>query len=237
MTVAPQEVQAVLRRWFAQWGLPEQLRLDNGYPWGSGHDLPPGLALWLLGLGIQVIWNRPRHKQGNAVIERAHGVCQDWVEPATCATSAELQARLDRFTTLQREAYPVQGGRSRLAAYPALAAGGRPYLATREAELWDERRVWAWLTARIWTRRVDQVGRISLYNRAVRVGRAWAGTTVTVQLVVRPAGPTWLIRAADGTALGEPPAPELTRERIRSLTVARRRPRRAGAKPHGREGS
>lgn len=231
-------MQAVLRRWFAQWGLPGQLRVDNGPPWGSWGDLPPDLALWIMGLGVEVVWNRPRHSQGNAVVERAHGVCQRWVEPGTCQSAAELQARLDRFTTLQREAYPAVAGQSRLVACPALAAGGRPYDPRQEATLWQEQRVWAALATHAWRRRVDQVGRISLYNRAVRVGRRWARTEVTVQLRVRHGAPHWVIRAADGAPIGERPAPELRRGRIRALTVSHRRPRQRGpAKLHDRHGT
>lgn len=83
----------------ARWGQPTALRLDNGFPWGSASDFPPGLALWLLGLGADLVWRPPRHKHGNAVVERAHGVCQRWVEPGACRGAAELQTRLDYFST------------------------------------------------------------------------------------------------------------------------------------------
>jgi transposase InsO family protein len=95
MQVDRRAVQAALRGFFAHWGLPATMRVDNGQPWGTGDDLPAELALWLVGLGIAVHWNRPRHSQDNAVVERAHGVCQRWVEPGTCSDGAELQARLD----------------------------------------------------------------------------------------------------------------------------------------------
>jgi hypothetical protein len=226
MQVERQAVQTVLRRWFAQWGLPRQIRLDNGHPWGGWSDVPPDLALWLLGLGIALLWNRPRHKQGNAVIERAHGVCQRWVEPETCQSGAALQARLDYFTTLQRERYPAIGGQSRLAAYPALADGGQAYAPDHEDAQWDVRRVWAWLGARVWVRRVDKVGRISLANRAVGVGRAAAGQEVTVRLVIHDDAPLWVIRDVHGHVLRQQPAPELTRARILAREVSRRRPRR-----------
>ena len=115
MHVAVPEVRTVLRGWFARWGVPDELRLDNGHPWGSCSAVPPDLALWLLGLGIGLVWNRPCHKQGNAVIERAHGVCQRWAEAATCQSRDELQARLDHLMTLQREPDPDRAGQSRLA--------------------------------------------------------------------------------------------------------------------------
>lgn len=229
-------MQAVLRIWFVQWGLPRQLRVDNGLPWGSWADLPPELALWLIGLGVEMVWNRPRQSRDNAVIERAHGVCQRWVEPGACPDPETLQARLDRFTTLQRAAYPVRNGQSRMAACPALVAGGRPYAPDQEADQWDERRVWAFLAARVWTRHVDQVGRISLYNRALGVGRAWAGTTVTVRLAVAEEGPHWTIADAKGTRIRAHPAPELARDRILGLTVSHHRRPPDQAQPLGQPG-
>ena len=42
------EVQRVWREWFAQWGLPEELRLDNGCPWGGWFDLPTALERYRL---------------------------------------------------------------------------------------------------------------------------------------------------------------------------------------------
>lgn len=230
-------MQAVLRGWFAAWGLPGELRLDNGAPWGGWSEIPPDLALWLLGLAIGLVWNPPRHKQGNAVVERAHGVCQRWVEPGTCRDRAELQARLDYFTTLQRERYPHRGAASRLAAYPALAAGGRPYDPAAEPAHFDERRVWAFVARQAGIRRVDQVGCISLLNRSRAVGRPWAGQTVTVRLAVVAGAPVWCIRDAQGTLLRQHPAPELSRDRIRTLDVSHRRPRRARGKPRAQHGA
>ena len=214
--------------------MPGQLRLDNGQPWGGWSDIPPDLALWLLGYDIGLHWNRPRHKQGNAVIERGHGVCQRWVEPHTCQSLEELQERLAYFTTLQRERYPAIEGQSRLAAFPALAAGGRRYDPAHDAEQWDEHRVWAVLGQRVWVRRVDKVGRISVLNRPVAVGKAWARQAVTVAVYLVDDLPHWQIRDAQGHLLRLHPAPELSRERLRALDVSHRRPPRARhrAKPH-----
>ena len=39
------------------------------------------LALWLIGLGIEVIWNPPRCPQANGVVERSQGTGKRWAEP------------------------------------------------------------------------------------------------------------------------------------------------------------
>src|SRR4051794_7580213 len=76
--VEPRGTQRALRRLFARFGLPEQVRIDNGMPWGSQGDLPTDLACWLAGLGVGLLTNPPRQPQKNGVIERYQGVGQLW---------------------------------------------------------------------------------------------------------------------------------------------------------------
>jgi hypothetical protein len=220
--VGPARTRDALRALFADWGLPGGLRVDNGVPWGSRGDLPAELALWLIGLGVAVHHNRPRRCQENAVVERAHGVLGAWAEPAARADAAALQAALTEACRLQRERYPAIAGASRATAFPALMCGGRPFDPAREAALFDERRVWAYLAGRRWTRQVDQVGRISVYNRSLAVGRRHAGRTVALQF--DPEALAWVVRDGRGAELARHPAPELSRDRIRALDVAHRRP-------------
>jgi hypothetical protein len=218
-------VQQALRRVFARWGLPTRLRVDNGFPWGSAGDLPPDLALWLLGLGVQVVWNRPRRCQENGIVERDHGVLKAWAEPARCPTAVVLADRLTWAATMQREHYPRRGGASRGALHPALANGGQPYDPGHEDVQWHPERVWAVLATVVVVRRVDKVGRVSLYNHAYGAGRRAAHTAVQVRLdPADPQGPTWVICAEDGTELRRHPAPELSRERIVALEVTHRKP-------------
>ncbi len=57
-----------------EWGRPEQMRLDNGMPWGTQSTLPSAMGLWLVGLGIELRYGRPARSTDNAVVERSHGV-------------------------------------------------------------------------------------------------------------------------------------------------------------------
>ncbi|MCI0455665.1 MAG: hypothetical protein L0Z62_01630 [Gemmataceae bacterium] len=217
----PAATQAQLRRAFARWERPRAVRVDNGGPWGSAGDLPPDLALWLLGLGLAVHWNDAHAPAQNGVVERSQGTGARWAEPQTCATPAELQRRLEEMDAIQREAYPSVGGRSRSAAYPGLAHSGRPYSAAWERRHRAVRRVLAHLAGYAVPRRVDKNGDVSLYHRPHYVGTRHRGQTVYV--TVDPRRAEWVFVDEQGRQVRSQPAEELRADRIRSLQVTNRR--------------
>jgi hypothetical protein len=111
------------------------VRVDNGVPWGSRYDGPTVFALWWIGLGVKVHWNRPRQPQ-NGVIEQSHGSAQRWVKVANYSRAA-VQAALDESDEVQRSHMTYRDGRSRLEAYPELAHSGRDYSRAWEQATWD----------------------------------------------------------------------------------------------------
>lgn len=204
-----------------RWGLPQHFRVDNGCPWGSAGDLPPQLALWLIGLDVEMIWNPPRRPQDNGVVERSQGTGRRWAEPATCRNVSELQERLLEMDRIQREEYPSLQGRSRLEAYPALSHSPRRYSAAWERRHWSLPRVAEHLAAYAVPRRVDRKGLLSLYNRSCYVGKQHGGKLVYVSF--DPLRLEWLFVDDAGTHLRSHPAPELSQERIVKLQVLKRR--------------
>lgn len=58
---------------FQEYGLPNQINVDNGNPWGSA-DLTSytSLQVWLMKLGIKVTHSAPFHPQTNGKNERFH---------------------------------------------------------------------------------------------------------------------------------------------------------------------
>ena len=213
-----------MRRIFTRWGLPRRIRVDNGFPWGPGSELPPAMALWWMGLGIEVLWTPPRHPQANGQVERFHGLLDHWGEPARCANPSAWQRQVDWVVQTQREAYPAVEGTSRWEAYPTLRQGGRPYHPAHETQEWDLARVEAYLAQGVWPRRVDQVGRITLYNRPYGVGRAYAGQQVWVRF--EAATHMWVIRGAEGQEWARHPAQEIALETICRLEVSQVKPSR-----------
>jgi hypothetical protein len=219
--VEPAAAQAELRRAFGRWGLPGGFRLDNGIPWGSAGDLPTDLALWLIGLGIDLTFNPPARPDKNGVVERSQGTGKRWAEPWTCRTPAELQRHLDKMDRLLREEYPSVAGRSRQAAFPGLAHSGHPYSKGWERRAWDLDKVLAHLAEYAVVRRVDKSGMVSLYNRTRYVGKAHAGKDIFVLL--DPLRREWIFADTRGQQLRSQAAEEICRERILSLTVTHRR--------------
>jgi hypothetical protein len=221
LQVAATAVQDELRTIFARWGLPAAVRVDNGGPWGSVGDWPPDLALWLLGLGLDVYWNDPHAPEQNGIVERSQGTGKRWAEPGQCATPEELQQRLQEMDAIQRETYPSIDGQSRASAFPGLAHSGRPYRRSWERTHWDHGRVLRHLAEYAAPRRVDKNGDVSLYHRPHYVGSKHRGKVVYV--MVDPRRVEWVFADAHGQQLRAQPADELQAARIQSLTVSNRR--------------
>jgi hypothetical protein len=219
--VEPAAVQDELRRAFGQWGLPLRFRVDNGTPWGSSGDLPTDLALWVLGLDVDLLFIPPCRPDKNGVIERSQGTGKRWAEPWKCATPAELQRHLEEMDVILREEYPSIAGQSRRKAFPGLAHSGRRYSVAGERRVWDLDRVLTRLAEYTAVRRVDRSGMVSLYNRTRYVGKLHRGKDIFVLL--DPQRREWVFTDAGGRQLRCQPAEEISRERIVSLTVTHRR--------------
>ena len=105
-------VQSELRTVFDRYGLPKAILCDNGPPWGAGlgwRDWGPfytGLAVWLIRLGITVIYGRPNHPQGKGKNERFNGTLQaELLEHEQFADHNQAQNRMsgwrDRYNTVR----------------------------------------------------------------------------------------------------------------------------------------
>lgn len=66
-------VQSHLETTFRRYGLPDAIFVDNGSPWGdASHRHWTGLRVWLLKLGVELIYSRPYHPQSRGKNERFH---------------------------------------------------------------------------------------------------------------------------------------------------------------------
>lgn len=215
-------VQQTLQGWFERWGRPQQLQFDHGQPWcSSTSDLPTLFELWLVGLGIDVVWTRVHHPQDNGIVERSHRTTQAWSAPACCRSLEQLQQALDQAVRIQRQVYPNPQGTTRLQRYPHLLARPRPYHRSREAQLWSIDRVYAVLEHRYWQRKVDASGRISLYNHNYTIARRLANQSVWVCFDSTTC--CWVVLDATGHEVGRVASLEINSTTITQLQLHRSR--------------
>ena len=96
-------VQGHMETTFRRYGLPDAIFVDNGSPWGdASHRHWTGLRVWLLKLGVELIYSRPYHPQGRGKNERFHRSLKD--EVFALQRFAEL-ASVQRAFDAWREIY------------------------------------------------------------------------------------------------------------------------------------
>lgn len=103
-------VQQHLERTFRRYGLPSAFLVDNGVPWGTCSPVRwTRLRVWLLKLGVDVIYARPYHPQTKGKNERFHRTLKaEVLSMRTFRTSSELQKAFDRWRHVYNNERPHQ---------------------------------------------------------------------------------------------------------------------------------
>lgn len=163
-----------------QWGWPKTVKVDNGRPFGDPlrGGLPP-LALWLIGMGVDVVWNRPRTPQDNAKVERCQSTLATWTEFENVADGTELTKKLKEQAQFYNYDFRDrrQGNQTRIERFPDLVHSGRCY----EQATFDSQRVADFIGKGSWQRTVSKVGQISMPGGRFSIGQRYAGQLVTVK--------------------------------------------------------
>lgn len=211
----------MMQQSFEQWGLPHHIRVDNGKPFGDPQRCSiPELALWLTGLGIEVIWNRPRTPKDNAKVERMQATTSRWTEAEQCYSCSELQVKLDRAAVIQREQYPLRrvGQKSRKELYPELWTNSRTY---NPQTAFDSNRLHTYLSQLSFVRKVNKKGVFNFYAQRVYVGCSHNNKT----LCIRYDMDSHRFRLMDqtNTTIGYIQADNFSQEHILGLNVCQNR--------------
>jgi transposase InsO family protein len=106
-----QTVRARLEVILRHYGLPLAIYCDNGPPWGTGMDSRwTRLRVWLLKLGIDLIYSRPYHPQGRGKNERFHrSLKAEVLDFAMLASQRQAQRAFDRWRETYNHHRPHQG--------------------------------------------------------------------------------------------------------------------------------
>jgi hypothetical protein len=182
-------VRSTLRRAFSHWQtLPEEIQTDGETTLvvQKGDAFPSTFTLWLTGLGIKHLVTHQVTE--NAEVERCHRTVNDYAIVGNEEHSVtELQPILDQAVWELTYKLPsrAQGcaGRTPIAAHPELLHPERSFQPEHELDVFDLKRVDAFLATFTWTRKVGKTGQINLGGQRKRysVGRAYARQEVAVR--------------------------------------------------------
>ena len=171
------DYRLTLRRAFVTYGLPQMLTLDHGtvfYDNTTPSPYPTRLHLWLLALGVQVRFTRKRCPTDHAIIERTHQtMTAQALLGQTYASHADLWAGLDERRDVLNQHFPsrVLSRQAPLEAYPQAIHSGRMYRPEWEEDLLCLERVWTYLGACCWFRRIRSNGFFCLGGHSYYLGR------------------------------------------------------------------
>jgi hypothetical protein len=195
--VPPKAMALAINKCFEAEGLPRRIKIDNGAPLVYPHhpDLPTLTVLWWIGLGIEVVLNKPRCPQQNGTVEGLQGICSRWANPAACADVRHLQQAVNEANRIQRRVYllPKKKYQTRQQLYPQLETNPRTY----DPRLFNFKRVAAFLSQQTWKRTVKKNGSIKFNGTEIYISQAYARQSLC--LSYDPDENQWLIRDASGT--------------------------------------
>ena len=163
------QVARVMRKLFGRYGLPREIRSDNGPPFGSLG--PRGWAPLTLGwaqLGIRVSFGRPACPQDNAGHEQMHAVLKNEATRPAAPTLVQQQRRQEAWRRLYNERRPHEA----IGMVP-------PATLYRPSPRPLPKRPPPWIyPAGCELKRLDAKGRLTWAQRPRAIGRTFAGQTV-----------------------------------------------------------
>lgn len=171
-----EDYKTALRLAFSHWGLPKQLQFDHEsvfFDSTSKSPYPTRLHLWLLALGIEVVFSQGPPPNEQAICERSHQLWFDQV--VNGARFACWEAFYE--TLLRRREFlnwklpcATLGEQPPLLAYPEARHSGRWYRPEIESELLDLGRVDAYLEQGRWYRLASKDATVRLGGLVYYVG-------------------------------------------------------------------
>ena len=200
---------------FDIWGKCGAMRVDNGEPLGSPqHNTTSALALWLIGIDIDMIFNKPRTPQANAKVERMQDISARWADLYKAPNIKQLQNNLDTEALFQRTLFPVSRlkNQTRIALFPELETSQRIF----DKHFFDEKRVYEYLAKKIYVRVISTTGQIAHFGQRVSIGLKYKHQAVEIKLdTIKMVWAVYL----KGEIIKELKTANLSKEYLQNLTV------------------
>ena len=168
-----QTVRDRLTTVFRRYGLPEQMVMDNGSPWGYNADRQhTPLTTWLMQLGVKVSHCRPYHPQTQGKVERFHRTLQiELLQENHFRNRTDAQNAFDRWRDFYNQHRPHQ------ALHMAVPAS-RYRISSRQ---FPEKLPLPQYNSTDLVRSVDRKGHIQFKSRRFLISKGFRGLSVALR--------------------------------------------------------
>ena len=178
------DYQTALRLAFTDFGMPESIQADRAtvfYDNQAKSPFPTRFHLWLIALGIDLCFSRPRRPTDQAIAERSH---QLW--DRQCLLGQIFTSWNALFHTLRERRNFINqdlpcsslDNQPVLVVFPEAAHSGRTYRPEYEHELLDLSRIWQYLAKGQWFRLISKNGVFSIGGQQYYLDYALAGQQI-----------------------------------------------------------
>jgi len=216
------EHQQVLRQAFSEWGLPREVQTDNDAEFVNPNDsgFPSLFTLWLVGLGVTHVLSRPHRPTDQPQVERNHRTQGDFVWKDQVFDCVEqFQEALDHYRHLYNEEYPSRAAHCQgvppLLAFPSALSTGRPYHPDLEWDMFDLKRIDAFLSQLVWSRKVAKNGMAYIGDQYYYLGIKKKSLPVSIRFL--PDSRSFRFQAPDGSHIKDLPALGLEKDHLIGL--------------------
>lgn len=216
-SMCEQSVTQLINESFKAWGLPQQIKIDNGHPFVTPgyRDVPTKSKMWWIGLGVKVIQNQVRSPQQNGAVECLQGIMKNWSNPKRHDCIQGLQQRLDKESDFQRNHYqiPAKENKTRIELHPSLQNNPRGY----DPDNFDINLVYGFLSEQVWERSINNGGYVNMMGIKIYISYKLKKQPVTVTF--DPLEKQWLIRKENGTLLKTSTSSVPTEKEIKDFAI------------------
>lgn len=178
------DYQTALRLAFTDFGMPECIQADRAavfYDNRAKSPFPTRFHLWLIALGIDLCFSRPRMPTDQAIAERSHQLwdLQCLLGQTFTSWDALFHALRERRNFINQD-LPCSslGNQPSLVIFPEAAHSGRTYRPEYEHELLGLSRIWQYLAKGQWFRLVSKVGVFSIGGQQYYLDYTLAGQQI-----------------------------------------------------------
>ena len=181
------DYQWALRLAFMEWGMPLFLQTDHGsvfFDNKSTSPFPTMLYLWLLGLGVEILFTPVGKPQKQGLVERSHQTFDGQLTPGIALNTPEqlfdfFQNRRQRLN----EHIPSSASQNLppLVNRPDACITTRPYEPQNEAKIFDKNRIQTYLQSQTWFRLVARNKNFSIGGQLYHLPSAKSNSEISVR--------------------------------------------------------